>query len=56
MMLRMHWRTSTIQILKAGQSDWSTARTAAGEMGAEETQVEFLFPLCEHEQWFKDSR
>lgn len=43
-MLRMHWKTSTTQILKAGLSDWSTARTAAGEKGAEETQVEFHLP------------
>lgn len=32
-------KTSTTQKLKAGQSDWSTANKAAGEMEAEETQV-----------------
>lgn len=39
-MLRKHWKTSTIQKSKAGQSGWSTARTVVGVKGAEETQVQ----------------
>lgn len=38
-MLRKLWKTSTTQKSKAGRSDWSTARTAAAETAAEETQV-----------------
>lgn len=39
-MLRKHWKTSTTPTSKAGQSDWSIARTAVGAKGAEETQVQ----------------